>query len=216
VLAIRAMEVLKASALKALMEATRARRATAPAVPATLDAAPPPAEAKRPVGIEGGLSVLQSVGGPGPAALPLGRLRVWLGDRVFARLTLAGLGSRPRIETPIGFVSVVQSFGMAELAVALRPGARWRPTFDLGAGALYVHTDGEGVWPYAGLGQTRWTTALEAGVGVLAVLEPHVSLAFEIHALLAVPHPKVRFYDIEDATLVFPAVLASLTMVAWL
>ncbi|MFL5303961.1 MAG: hypothetical protein ACJ8F1_02060 [Polyangia bacterium] len=217
VLAIRTLELLKASALRALLEATRPRREIAP--PPVAD---PPnarfhaAEAKRRIGIEAGISMLESVGGPGPAALPLGRVRAWLGDRVCARLTLAGLGSRPRIDTSTGSASVAQNFALAELALALRPGARWRPTFNVGAGALYAHSDGEGVWPYAGLAQTRWAAALEAGVGVLASIETHVSFALEIGALIAVPHPVVRFYDVEGAKLAFPAVLASLTMVAWL
>ena len=41
-----------------------------------------------------------------------GRIRAWLGKSVFARLTLAGLGSRPRVETSIGSASVAQSFGI--------------------------------------------------------------------------------------------------------
>jgi hypothetical protein len=216
VLAIRAMELLNASALKALVEATRTRREMPPRV-----AEHPQARSERPepvhhVGLEAGLSMLASVGGPGPAALPLGRVRGRLSDRVFVRLTLAGLGTRPRIETSIGSASVVQSFGLGELALVLRPGASFRPTFSLGAGALYAQSDGQGVWPYAGQRQTRWVAATDAGVGLLASTDARVSFAFEVHALVAFPHPKVRLYDVESATLAFPAVLASLTMVAWL
>jgi len=224
VLAIRTMELLKASALKALLEVTRSRReatqlpdvAPAPASATKGESRPRPEHASHPVGFEAGIAVLESVGGPGPALLPLGGVRAWLGDTTFARLTLAGLGSRPRIETSIGSASVAQSFGLLELALALRPRARWRPTLSLGGGALNVHTDGEGIWPYAGLAQKRWAGALDAGVGILASIEMHASLAFEIHSVVAFPHPVVRLYDIESATLAFPAVVASLTMVTWL
>ena len=216
VLAIRAMELLNASALKALVEATRAPRETPPRLADCPQARPESPEPRHPVGLEAGLSMLASVGGPGPAALPLGRVRGRLSDRVFVRLTLAGLGTRPRIEASIGSASIVQSLGLGELALVLRPGAFWRPTFSLGAGAFYSQSDGQGVWPYAGQRQTRWVAALDAGIGLLASIDARVSLAFEVHALVAIPHPKVRLYGVESATLAFPAVLASFTMVAWL
>jgi hypothetical protein len=216
VLAIRAMELLNASALKALVEASRAPREMPPRAADCPQARSAPPEPRHPIGLEAGLSMLASVGGPGPAALPLARVRGRLSDTVFVRLTLAGLGTRPRIETSIGSASVVQSLGLGELALVLRPGASFRPTFSLGAGALYAQSDGEGVWPYAGQRQTRWVAASDAGIGLLASIDARVSLAFEVHALVAFPHPKVRLQDVESATLAFPAVLASLTMVAWL
>jgi hypothetical protein len=214
VLAIRTSEVLKASALKLLVEAT------APAPPPAAARATPiaPATAARaPVfGLEAGVSVVESVGGPGPAALPLARARLRLGDWLSARLTIAALGSRPRVRAVAGSASVAQSFGMAELAVALRLGRRWRPVFTVGAGALHVESSGEGSSPYQGIEEARWVAALDGGAGVLATFGENFSAAFELHALLAVPHPTVRFDGVDHATIGFPAVLASLTMVAWL
>jgi hypothetical protein len=214
VLAIRTMEILNASALQALLEATRPH----PAPPAVAPSKPPPAvsESRSVVGLEAGISILESVGGVEPAALPLARVRAWLGDRSFARLTLAGLGTRPRFASSIGSASITQSVGLAEVGLALLPGARFRPTFTLGAGALCVHSEGQGSWPYAGLRQTRWAAALGGGFGLLARVDTRVSVALEISAVVAVPHPVVRFYDVESATLAFPAALASLTMVTWL
>jgi hypothetical protein len=217
VLAIRTIEVLKASALKVLVEATRPAPEAKPAVVVT--GIEPPvrtAEATGAFGLEAGLAMVTSVGGFGPAAVPVGRVRAWLGNSVFARLTLAGLGSRPRVETSIGSASVAQSLGLVELAVALRPGARWRPTFSLGAGTLYVQSEGEGVWPYAGLRETRWAAAVDAGIGLLATVGGNLSLGFEVHGLVALPHPTVRFFDVESATVGFPAIVASITMIAWL
>ena len=121
VLAIRTTELLKASALKALLEASATRPEAAPALASTPMVEPGPAATTHAVGVEAGVSMLESVPGPGPAALPLGGVRVRLGDWVSARLTLAGLGSRPRIETSIGSASVAQSFGLAELGLVLRP-----------------------------------------------------------------------------------------------
>jgi hypothetical protein len=217
VLAIRTIEVLKASALKVLVESTRPRPEAKPS-----DASPggePPTRTREMAGvfgIEAGLALLTSVGGLGPAAVPVGRLRVSVNDSVSARLSLAGLGSRPRVETSIGSSSVTQSLGLVELAVALRPGTRWRPTFSLGAGTLYVESDGDGVWPYAGLREARWTAAVDAGIGLLATAGANLSFAFEIHGLITFPHATVRFDDAEVARVGFPAILASLTVVAWL
>ena len=210
VLAIRTSEVLKASALRLLVEATAPAVAPA-AVRATPIATPPPA-----FGLEAGISVLDSIGGPGPAALPLARARLRLGDWLSARLTIAALGSRPRVRAMAGSASVAQSFGMAELALALRPGGRFRPVLTVGAGALHVESSGEGISPYQGVEEARWVAVLDAGAGVLATFGRNFSATFELHALLAAPRPTVRFDGVDRATIGFPAILASLTMVAWL
>ncbi len=97
-----------------------------------------------------------------------------------------------------------------------RPGRRWRPVVSAGTGALYVQTDGSGTSPYQGQRASRWAGIVDAGVGVVANLGTAVSLAVELHGLLAFPHPTVRFVDVETVPVGYPALLASLTMVAWL
>ena len=148
--------------------------------------------------------------------MPLVRSRARLGDCLLARLTVAGLGSRPRVDTAAGSASINQSLGLSELMLALRPGRRLRPTFALGGGVFRVESEGVGTWPSRGLRTTRFTGAAEAGVGLLASVTADLSLAFEVYGLVAFPHPTVRFFDLEAATLGFPALFASLTMVAWL
>ncbi|HEY8926897.1 MAG TPA: hypothetical protein VIU64_21085 [Polyangia bacterium] len=214
ILAIRTIEILRASALKLLVESTRA----AAAPPVAVEVAPPPPPPPRPrtFGLEAGVSLLESVGGAGPAALPLARLRARLGDWMFARLTVAGLGTRPQVDSMEGSASINQSLGLVELAVALRPGRRVRPTFMLGGGAFHFESEGVGRYPSQGVRAARFTGAADAGVGLLANVTAAVSLAFEVHGLVALPHPKVRFFDTDAATLGYPALLASLTMVAWL
>lgn len=220
VLAIRTIEVLKASALKLLLETTRPPPPPPPA-PVVPIAAPAPVPRARPFGLEAGISVLESVRGPGAAAVPVIRARAWLGDSLFGRVSLAGLGSRPRVETLIGSASVAsasvaQAFGLAEVGAAFRAGHRWRPVLSLGGGALYVQSDGAGVWPYQGQRASSWAAALDAGTGVLANLASGLALSFEVHTLVAFPHPTVRFIDVEPASVAYPALLASLTMVTWL
>jgi len=75
VLAIRTAELLKASALKALLEATAPPPEAAPAAPSPARVEPALAAPTHAVGVEAGISMMESVRGPGPAALPLGRVR---------------------------------------------------------------------------------------------------------------------------------------------
>ena len=268
VLAIRTIEVLKASALKRLLDAKHEAKAAAKAkgsleakpedkaeanadakpeaqgdetsAPVPPSAAPEPApppvatpaiattakvdedpRAMLPFGLEMGVSVLDSRGGPGAAALPVVRARARLYKALFARLTLAGLGTQPRVESTragslIGSSSVAQSVGLGELVLAVRLAPSWRAALSAGGGVLYLRSDGEGVLPYHGLDQVKVVAAVDAGAGLLADLSHQFSLAFEVHALVALPHPTLRFDDAETTTIAYPAVLASLTMVAWL
>lgn len=230
VLAIRTIEVLKASELKLLLESkpppppprrpemqtpAPPPRATAMATAASDEAVDADPAARR-FGLETGISVLQSVGGPGPAAVPLVRARGRLWRALFARITVAGLGTRPRVHNDIGSSSVDQSLGLGELGVALRLGRRWRSVFSAGGGALRLRSEGEGVSPYYGLREVRLVAAVDAGAGLIADLGRQLSLALEVHGLVALPHPTLRFYDVETSTVGYPAVLASLTLVAWL
>lgn len=214
VLAIRTVEVLRASALKLLVESSRGAPALAPT---DIVAAPAAVPRPRTIGLETGLSMVENIGGPGLAAVPLIRGRARLGDWLSGRLTLAGLGSRPQVVTPmIGSASVAQSFGLAELAVAYPTGRAVRPVLTLGAGAFYVQSDGAGIWPYVGQRSASWAAAADVGTGVLASVGTGLAVGFEVHGLLALPHPAVRFNGVEAATIGYPALLASLTMVAWL
>ena len=167
--------------------------------------------------MEAGISVLDNVGGPGPAAVPLVRGRAWLGDSLFARLTLAGLGSHPRVDAPTRSASVAQSFGLVELAVAVRPRRRFRPVLSVGAGAVYDQSDGEAVWPYQGLRQARWALALDAGIGLLVQVGDGLSFAFgESTRSRRLRIPRCASPTWKRRASGFPSLLASLTMVAWL
>lgn len=221
VLAIRTIEVLKASGLKLLLESKEAPPRPPPPRPEPVVIATPVAvvdaePATRLFGLEMGISVLDSIAGPGPAAVPLVRARCRLFQALFARVTVAGLGTRPRVRTMVGSSSVDQSVGLVELGLAIHVARRWRAAFSGGGGALYLRSEGQGIWPYQGLREERLVGVVDAGAGLLANLGRQLSLAFEVHGLLALPHPTLRFYDAESATVGYPALLASLTMVAWL
>ncbi|WP_437945527.1 hypothetical protein WME98_32070 [Sorangium sp. So ce296] len=223
VLAVRAVELLRASLLELRMSS---RRSAAPA------AAPPPSEASRQAprraeppldpprrtmwGVELGGGLLASPGGIGPALLGVARLRVAPLAPMEARLSLAGLGTAPRVAGPQGSATVQQRFGLVELAALPWPELRLRPRFSAGLGVLHVAVDGEASWPYRGVHSARWAFAADAGAGVELGIVPRLDVVVEAHALVAHPYPVVRFVETEAARVARPALLGSLSLVGWL
>jgi hypothetical protein len=220
VLAIRTIEVLRASALKLLVESNRPPAPPPPpAAPTVVVAASAPARAAPPapiLGLETGISLLSSVGGPGPAAVPLARLRVPLRGPLSARVTLAGLGTTPHVDTTLGSAAVAQTLGLAELGLLFRAGRRVRPLVSVGGGVLHVQSDGAAMTPYLGNNAGRWAGVADGGVGVLFGDGGDLAAALELHAFLAFPHPVIRFVDVDAATIGRPSLMATLTLVAWL
>ncbi|WP_437580456.1 hypothetical protein [Sorangium sp. So ce887] len=223
VLAVRAVELLRASLLELLMSS---RRSAAPA------AAPPPSEVSRQVprraersldpprrsmwGVELGGGLLASPGGIGPALLLIARLRVAPPGPIEGRLSLAGLGTAPRVAGPQGSATVQQRFGLVELAALPWPELRLRPRFSVGLGALHVAVDGEASWPYRGVHSAQWAFAADAGAGVEFGIVRRLDVVVEAHALVAHPYPVVRFVETEAARGARPALLGSLSLVGWL
>jgi hypothetical protein len=213
ILAIRTIELLRASALQRLVESTRLQSPSPAPPPAFAPAAP---EKPSRVGIELGLAVVQDLDGPGPAEIPVARLHIALARWLFARLTVAGLGSRPRVESAEGWATIGQNLGLLEVGATFRSQHRLMPIVTLGAGALYVTSDGNGVYPFAGHLDSRWTALVDGGFGLFAPFGRQWGLAVEVHALLAAPHPFVRFFDTNAGNIARPALAADFTLVTWL
>jgi hypothetical protein len=215
VVAIRALEFLRASTLELAADAPAARPTASPVEIAVPRAPVVVADAgSRPLALEAGVSLLDSVGVIESAILPLARLRLELAPALAARLTVAGLGSRPKLASAVGTASVGQDLGLLELAASFRSDRRIRPTVSVGAGVLAVSVDGEGASPYEGRSGRRWAALLDGGIGVLAGIQRRWAVALELHALLAAPYPTVRFAGVEAARIGRPSLLASITLVA--
>ena len=227
VLAIRALEFLRASALELARAApgspapsTSANPSapSSPAVTIAAQAAPPVAPAgaaseRGPVSFELGLSVLESSRALGPAFLPVARLRAeWL-SLLETRVTVAGFGTQPRVTGREGTAQVGQVVGLFELRAAFRHGRAVRPSIGLGAGVLRVNVDGDGNGPYEGLRAERWSGLFDVGAGLTARLGQRLAAAFELHGQLAAPYPTLRFSGEEVARIARPALFSSLTLV---
>ena len=212
ILSARTLELMRATALELSIEIQRAPRAQQPppTAPANVQAAPSPESSA--VAVDLGLGILHSIEGPPPAVMPTGRIRLRLTTRLHARVSVTGLGSRPRVETTYGFATLAQNLVLFELVAVFRGDKRVRPILGLGAGALNVSVMGAGASPYESREPQHWSAAFDAGVGASFAIHRRAALATEMHALLAAPHPFVRFLDMTAGTIGYPSLLLTLTL----
>jgi len=224
VLAVRTIEVLRASALKLLVERSRPAPAPAPAPPEPPRPAPFPTKCppdgavpnRRVVALETGVSLLVSSTKLEPAVVPVARLRVGAAGPLVARLTLAGLGTRSRLETSRGTATVDQELGLVELGAAFRRERLLSPVVTLGGGVLHVRTDAQGVGPYVGRRDARWSALFGIGAGLVGAFGRQLAVALQAHLMLAAPYPVVRFAGLDAAQLARPTVWLTVTLVSWL
>jgi hypothetical protein len=212
ILAAHTLELMRATALELSIELQRAPRAQTPPPTAPTSAPAAPVPESSVLAVDFGLGILHSIDGPPPAVMPTGRIRLRLTTWLHARASVTGLGSRPRVETTYGSATVAQNLVLFELATVLRDDKRVRPILSFGAGALNVSVVGAGASPYESREPQRWAAAFDAGVGASFAVHRRAALATEIHALLAAPHPFVRFLDTTAGTIGYPSLLFALTL----
>ena len=217
-LAKRALELLRATALELAIEIERSPRAREPA-PARAEAAVHPIAAPAGPAAEAalvtadlGVGVWSSVDGPPAAVAPVARIGVRVADWAWARVSVAGLGSRPRVDTSYGSAVLSQSVALLEAAAVLRRDKRVRPMFSLGAGVLNLAVVGTGAAPYESREPQQWSAAFDAGAGVAFAVGARAALVTELHALLAAPHPVVRFVDTRAATIGYPSLIFTMAL----
>jgi hypothetical protein len=220
-LAIQAIELLRASFLEIDLKATSR--------PSEPKAVPPPtvvrflegekkAERAERLGIELGGAGLMSLDGVGPAVLPVARvdwvLRPWL----LAHATVAGLGSRPRVQTQAGSARVAHAFVALGASYRFRADKRVRPFVFLAPGLLHTSVEGlaEPSTSYQGLRAARWSFLLDGGFGVGVPLFDRCYSVLAAHAQVAEPYPAIRFADERVATAGRPSLMLTLTLGAWL
>ncbi len=217
-LAARALELLRATALELSIEIEHAPGSQEPPEPrpeADLPPRPSPRAAapETPIVVAAmGVGIWNSIEGPPPAVTAFGRVGLRLSDWAWARVGVAGLGSRPRVESAYGSATLSLSMALAEFAAVFRHDKRVRPTLSLGAGVLNVAVVGTGAAPYEGRGPQRWSAAFDGGVGVAFAVGSRAALVTELHALLASPHPVVRFVDTRAATIGYPSLILTLAL----
>jgi hypothetical protein len=222
VLAVRAVELLRASFLELAIGEGRRPPPGQAALPAT------PPVVRRWVaeelegtrrwdwGVEVGGGVVGSFERLAPAFLPLVRVEAAYRGRYVARVSGAGFGPPAEIALPSGRAEVSQQLALAEGAIVFRTGRRLQPMLTLGAGVLHFAAEGIVAFPYTGRSGERWAFAASAGAGVRLHLHRRFELAIEAGAIGAWPYPVVRFFDTEAARAGRPSVMAGLTLIGWL
>jgi hypothetical protein len=215
VLAIRAQELLRARLVEVLTEDEERPSPPVGIAPQVSRSAEHADASARPwrFGAEIGLSSLGGWGGIGPALAPAARVRLAIGNRLWARLTALGLGTRPEVTSRIGSARVGQDLLLLECVASPLPGRRLRPVLSLGLGAERFAVDGAAKLPsYQGESNVRWFFAGDVGLGLSLRLGAHWELQLEAHALVALPRPEVRFFDQDRAKASQPTLLAILTL----
>ncbi len=218
-LAIRAIELLRSSFLEIDLAAGEPRSQSA--------AAPPPAVvrfvemerlASRPerFGVEVGGAALIGLDGVGPAVLPMVRfdwaLRSWL----VVQAALAGLGTRPTVQTGTDSAQIAQEYGVLGACYRMK-GGRWlRPFVALSGGVLHTSVEGRADSPNQGQNADQWSFLLDGGLGAALRLRDRFYLVATAHAQMAEPYVAIRFVDTVVATSARPNLLVTLTLGAWL
>ena len=213
-LARRALELLRATALELSIGIEPAPGPKAPEHSES-DVRPnvsAPAAPSAAVTVDLGVATWASIDGPPPAVAPVGRVALRLSDWAWARITAAGLGTRPSVETVYGSATLAQTVALAEAVAVFRGDKRLRPFASIGAGALNVAVSGVGAGQYEGRTPQQWSAAFDGGVGVALVLRSRAALVTELHGLVAAPHPVVRFADTRAATIGYPSVILTLAL----
>jgi hypothetical protein len=217
VLARRVVELLRASLLEVLVGRPRRTNETAsPQTQAYKWAARALDRPRSSWGIDGGAAMLAGFGGVRATILPVARLRMSLGESFTARVTVAGLGTRPTVSAEDGTAAISQELALVELQTIFGKGKWVRPVLSLGAGAYHVGAVGNARWPYQGVDVARWAVAADAGAGISLPLSSTFEISIEGHAMVATPYPLIRFLGSDIANTGRPSVSAVFTLVGWL
>jgi hypothetical protein len=218
-LALRAIELLRSSFLEIDLAADD-RRSEPGAVP-------PPAvvrfvemerRARHPetIGVEVGGAALMSLDGVGPAVLPVVRFDWSLRSWFVVQATLAGLGTRPTVDSQAGSAQVAHAYGLLGASFSFHAGEEWRPFVTFSGGVLHMSVEGRADAPNQGHSVDQSSFLVDAGLGTQLRLPDRFYLSLAAHAQLAEPYLAVRFVEKVVATSARPNLLLSLTVGAWL
>jgi hypothetical protein len=222
VLAIRALELLRASLLEVAAKAAPSEPAmsapkdvmtwVAPALPA---APPPPATALLDGNALGvGALALHGLSGIGLAVGPAISFSRGLG-RWFGRVTVAGPLAGPELSNAAGSASIRQGLGALAFGWSSDPKPLGVSAW-VGAGGFDLHSSGSAASPYRGVSGDIVSFLWTAGVGGTARIGPRVALTADVIAILLDPQPIVVLAGRDAGSAGAPSLGASLGVVVGL
>jgi hypothetical protein len=198
VLAIRALELLRASLLEVVLPAPAAKREPAKAPtdvvkwvePTLPEPAPEQRELFDGVTLGVGVQALHGLDGIGLAIGPTLRAVHGIASHGFGRLVLAGPLGNASLSEPEGSASVRQEFLSLDLGWAT-PAAPLGALVWVGAGGYHLHTSGTAVPPFHSTSDDVLSLLLNAGIGGVARLSQALALTAEAGAVGLFPRPIV-------------------------
>ncbi len=214
VLAVRAVELLRASFLELAVAPPSEAAPPAPAAPAVERWATAPLEERDWTwAIEAGGGTAAAPDGTWNAFMPVGRLERAFGRRFCVRISFAGLGTTAHVTNPGGSADLSQTVLLAEAVVRFRRGRRLQPLISAGAGALRFNVDSQQSTPNTAVGGTQWSAAGDLGLGLrLPLSRNRFEIGLEAHALLAQPYPVAQYFGQELSRVGRPTMMATLTL----
>ncbi len=218
-LAIRAIELLRSSFLEIDLAAGERRSQSSAALPPTVvHFVEMERLARRPerFGIEVGGAAVMSLDGVGPAVLPIVRVDWALRSWFVVQAALAGLGTRPTVQTGTSSAQVAQEYGVLGACYRFPAGQWLRPFVALSAGVLHTSVEGRADSPNQGRYADQLSFLLDGGLGATLRMRDRFYLAVAAHAQMAEPYVAIRFVDDVVATSARPNLLLTLTIGAWL
>jgi hypothetical protein len=219
VLARHTVDLLRGALLDFAIAGLRSVEPPSPKPPPPPVPAPPalaPSTSTPRWALEGGLGVLTGFGGIGASVAPALRLRFAPTRELQLRLTGAGLGSNPTVQTGQGSATVEQAVALVDGTAVLGHSRWFRPLFTLGAGAYFAAVTGSAAVPYQGETANGIALALDGGLGFATTISPSLDLSLEAHVLVTEPGIAVRIVDQEIGRLGQPTLLVTLTLVDWI
>jgi hypothetical protein len=216
VLAVRTVELLRASLLEATEEpeATKATPETPRRRPVPKDVVrwmtpkPTPIPPSAFVRAEIGAALLVGFPGSPPAYAPVIRLG-YGGESWSVRLGIVAPAVGAEVKAAAGSASVRQDLVELELVAAWPARGPWAFVASLGGGASHFHVQGSALPPWLVHQGDDWTFATDAGVGGLLRLGSRVGLLADFHAILLAPNVAVQIGDVQE-TVRRPMELATL------
>ena len=217
-LAIRAIELLRSSFLEIDLAGSERRGQPQAPPPAVVHFVEMESLAQRRenLGIGVGAAATLSLDGVGLALLPtVGLDWAWRPWFLF-QVALAGLGTRPTVETSSASAQVAQQFGVLGGCYRFRDGQRLRPFVGLAAGVLHTALEGRSNGSDQGRSSAQWSFLVDTNLGVSTRLRDRFYLSLAVHAQMAEPYLAIRFADTVAATSARPNLLLTLAVGAWL
>jgi hypothetical protein len=217
-LALRVVELMRASLVEALVLPSEPTEPAAPAPPApppdvarwTRDGVQEVAPAKTTVSLA--LGAAATFGGPaaGTGIAPEARLAWRALDSLSIGLLAAGPSFGARVTSAEGSADVRQELALLDGQLEIALAGPLRAFADIGTGGYHLDANGQAAGPYTSGHADAWSALLAAGLGLRARLAGPASVVLDLRELVALPRPVVVFAGDRVASFMSPGTLAGL------